>query len=262
MADALKIGIIGCLGRMGRVITEAVQEAPGAVFTAGSEIATHPEVGKPVGEGVILSGAAADVFAASDVVIDFTPPGNTAAHAALAATIGTAYIVGTTGLTDEDHAALSRAGESVAVVQAGNFSLGVNMLLALVRDAASRLGDEWDIEVVEMHHKHKVDAPSGTALMLGEAAAKGRGVALGDVRTPAREGLTGERAAGTIGFSAIRGGAVIGEHDVIFASGSERLVLSHKAENRRLFADGAVRAALWAAAQKPGRYSMTDVLGL
>ncbi|TNE65172.1 MAG: 4-hydroxy-tetrahydrodipicolinate reductase [Alphaproteobacteria bacterium] len=259
----MKVGILGCMGRMGRALTESVLENPATMLVAGSEVEVHPMIGQVVpGTDVEILNASARVFAAADVVLDFTPPGNTAAHAALAAETETAYIVGTTGLSDMDHAALDMAGQAAAIVQAGNFSLGVNLLMALVRDAAKALDDTWDIEVVEAHHRHKIDAPSGTALMLGEAAAEGRNVALATVRTPAREGLTGERIPGSIGFSAIRGGGVIGDHDVIFMAGSERLTLSHRAENRRLFADGAVKAALWAVAQKPGRYDMQHVLGL
>jgi 4-hydroxy-tetrahydrodipicolinate reductase len=250
------------MGRMGRAITTRIITEEGAAFVAGSEIAAHEGIGRLVpGTDVALTDSAEAVFRAADVVIDFTPPGQTAAHAALAAAAGTAYVVGTTGLTAADDRAMDAAGARVPLIQAGNYSLGVNMLMLLVREAAVRLGTDWDIEVVETHHRHKVDAPSGTALMLGEAAAEGRGKPLASLRTPAREGITGERTEGSIGFSAIRGGAVIGEHDVIFASESERLVLSHKAENRGLFADGAVRAALWLAACGPGRYSMADMLG-
>ncbi len=263
MTDTItRIGIIGCMGRMGQAILTRVQSDPAAAFSAGSEIASHPLAGSLVpGTDVVVANSAEAVFRDADVVIDFTPPGQTAAHAALAVETATPYVVGTTGLTAADHMALTVAGERVAVIQAGNFSLGVNMLMALVREAASKLDPSWDIEVVEMHHRHKVDAPSGTALMLGEAAAEGRGKSLEELRTPAREGITGERTDGTIGFAALRGGAVIGEHEVIFASESERLVLSHKAENRGLFADGAVKAALWLVRQSAGRYSMSDMLG-
>jgi len=262
MTDTVtRIGIIGCMGRMGQAILARVQSEPSAVFSAGSEIASHPLAGAVVPDTeIIVASAAEAVFHDADVVIDFTPPGQTAAHATLAAETGTPYVVGTTGLTAGDHMALSVAGEKVAVIQAGNFSLGINMLMALVREAAAKLDSSWDIDIVEMHHKHKVDAPSGTALMLGEAAAEGRGQPLDALRTPAREGITGERVDGSIGFAALRGGAVIGEHEVIFASESERLVLSHKAENRGLFADGAVKAALWLVHQPPARYSMSDML--
>ncbi|UTW59085.1 4-hydroxy-tetrahydrodipicolinate reductase [Kordiimonas sp. SCSIO 12603] len=257
----LKVGIIGGLGRMGQAIAAVLIGNKEAEITAVSEMASHSKIGTEV-YGVTLSDNTASVFASSDVVIDFTPPGNTAKHAKMAADTGVAFVVGTTGLTEEDHAALDAAGEKAVIIQAGNYSLGVNLLMGLTRQAAAKLGTDWDIEVVEMHHKHKVDAPSGTALMLGEAAAEGRGKPLSDLRADVRDGMTGEREEGSIGFATLRGGSVIGEHDVIFASGSERITLSHKAENRTLFADGAVRAALWTKGQNYGRYSMMDVLGL
>lgn len=263
MADRLKVGVVGCLGRMGQAIVAATDAVDEADFVSGSEVATHPKVGARMpGTQVIVGDSAKAVFKEADVVVDFTPPGNTAIHAALAAETKTPLVVGTTGYTEDDNAALDHAAEDTVVIQAGNYSLGVNLLMSLVKDAAAKLGTDFDIEVVEMHHRHKVDAPSGTALMLGEAAAEGRGGTLDDFRAGVRDGITGEREKGSIGFAALRGGAVIGEHDVIFASGSERLTLSHKAENRALFADGAVRAAIWAVSQKPGRYSMKDVLGL
>ncbi|MFC3053657.1 4-hydroxy-tetrahydrodipicolinate reductase [Kordiimonas pumila] len=263
MSLSLKVGVVGCLGRMGQAIIEVVSKTDGLVLVAGSEAVTHPKVGTCIpGTEVIITPDSNSVFEAADVVIDFTPPGNTAAHAVLAAEHKTALVVGTTGFSDTDNQSLDIAAEEVVIVQAGNYSLGVNLLKALTKQVAATLGTDWDIEIVEMHHRHKVDAPSGTAVMLGESAAEGRGTTLGTLRTPAREGITGERLEGSIGFSALRGGSVIGEHDVIFASGSERITLSHKAENRTLFADGAVRAALWTASQKKGRYSMMDVLGL
>ncbi|WP_417449250.1 4-hydroxy-tetrahydrodipicolinate reductase [Kordiimonas sp.] len=259
----VKIGILGAMGRMGREVAAAVIEAEGMEVVAVCDRPDHAHVGKRYpGAGASLVSGAAQVFLEADVVIDFTPPGATADHAALAVKHGKGLVVGTTGLSAADEAALDAAAKQVTIMQAGNYSLGVNLLMALVRDAASKLGPEWDIDILEMHHRHKVDAPSGTALMLGEAAAEGRGRELCDLRTPAREGITGEREEGTIGFAALRGGSVIGEHEVIFASPNERLVLAHKAENRGLFASGAVRAAKWLADQKPGRYSVKDMLGL
>ncbi|WP_417459395.1 4-hydroxy-tetrahydrodipicolinate reductase [Kordiimonas sp.] len=263
MADQVKVGILGVMGRMGQAVLKAVEENDDASFVAGCDRPRHPDIGAPItGTSVNLSATIEDVFEAADVVIDFTPPGDTAAHAGLAARHKKALVVGTTGLSGGDESALMIAAGSTRIMQAGNYSQGVNLLMALVRDAASKLGPEWDIDILEMHHRDKVDAPSGTALMLGDAAAEGRGASLDDLRTPAREGLTGERVEGTIGFAALRGGSVIGEHDVIFASGSERITLSHKAENRSLFADGAVRAALWLHSQPNGRYNMRHVLGL
>lgn len=261
MANNLKIGIVGCMGRMGQANVQAVMSSEGGVVVAGSEVPVHPAVGQLIpGTDVKVGDSAKEIFVQSDVVIDFTPPGNTAAHAAFAAETGTALVVGTTGLSELDEAALDEAAKGAVIVQAGNYSLGVNLLKALTKQVASKLGTDWDIEVVEMHHKHKVDAPSGTAIMLGESAAEGRGSDLADLRADVRDGITGEREEGSIGFASLRGGSVIGEHDVVFASPSERITLSHKAENRNLFADGAVRAALWTAGQKHGRYSMMDVL--
>ncbi|WP_245999381.1 4-hydroxy-tetrahydrodipicolinate reductase [Eilatimonas milleporae] len=245
MAD-IRVGLLGSEGRMGRAVTDALTDTVGMV----------------AGPAADRDGDAAAVFAGSDVVIDFTPPGHTARHAGLAAAHGTACVVGTTGLAAADHAAMDAAAMDVALVQAGNFSLGVNLLTAFTRRAAAILDDGWDIEILEMHHRHKVDAPSGTATLLGEAAAHGRGVALDDVARRSRDGVIGERPAGEIGFATLRGGSVIGEHEVIFAAGSERLVLAHRAEDRGLFARGALTAARWAATAAPGRYDMLDVLGL
>lgn len=242
----IKLGLLGAAGRMG----QAVQAAADGL--ADIMVVAAVDKGDPV----------RPVFEAADVVIDFTPPGHTAAHVAFAAEAGTAYVVGTTGLSDADQAALDAAGKTIAIVQAGNFSLGVNMLMALVEKAAASLPASFDIEVLEMHHRAKVDAPSGTATMLGEAAASGRAVQLKDVARRARDGVIGARPEGEIGFATLRGGAVIGEHSVIFAGDSERLELSHKAENRGLFADGALVAARFAARAQPARYSMVDVLGL
>lgn len=247
MTDAIiKLGLLGAGGRMGRAVQAAAQ------VLSDIEVAATADQGDAV----------ETVFEAADVVIDFTPPGNTAVHAGLAARSGTAYVVGTTGLTAEDHAALDAAGAQAAVVQAGNFSLGVNLLTSLVQRAAASLPSSFDIEILEMHHRAKVDAPSGTATMLGEAAAEGRAVQLESVARRSRDGVIGERPDGEIGFATLRGGAVIGEHSVMFAGASERLELTHKAENRGLFADGALVAARFAATAMPARYTMAQVLGL
>lgn len=259
----VKVGILGCMGRMGQALATATARSEQLSLVIGSERPGHDLVGKTApGSDVPITDQTAVVFDASDLVIDFTPPGNTEQHAVLAMEKNVQLLVGTTGMTDADQTALDRAAETVAVMQAGNYSLGVNLLMSMVREAAARLDEGWDVEVVEMHHKHKVDAPSGTALMLGEAAAEGRGTSLSALRTPAREGITGAREPGTIGFAALRGGSVIGEHSVILASESERITLSHRAENRDLFAAGAVKAAVWLSTQDPGRYTMRDVLGL
>lgn len=259
----VKVGILGCMGRMGQALTSATIQSETLSLVIGSERAGHALIGKTApGSDIPVTDQADTVFEASDLVIDFTPPGDTIRHATLAEQKGVRLLVGTTGLTEADDAALDRAAQSVAIMQAGNYSLGINVLLSLVRQAAARLDEGWDIDVLEMHHKHKVDAPSGTALMLGEAAAEGRGKSLPELRTPAREGITGEREPGSIGFAALRGGSVIGEHSVILTSDSERITVSHRAENRNLFATGAVQAAAWLSRQGPGRYSMRDVLGL
>ncbi|GHF15425.1 4-hydroxy-tetrahydrodipicolinate reductase [Kordiimonas sediminis] len=258
-----QIGILGAMGRMGQAIAATISATEGATIGGAADRPTHDMVGKPYPfADVTLGGSIEDLFRSSDVVIDFTPPGSTAHHAGIAAQTGKPLIVGTTGLKAADHAALDDAAASTVIVQAGNFSLGVNLLTALTQKAASILGDDWDIEILEMHHRNKVDAPSGTAEMLGEAAASGRQVNLEDVACRSREGIIGARPSGEIGFATLRGGSVIGEHEVVFASDSERITLSHRAENRGLFAGGAVRAAVWAQGKPAGRYTMLDVLGL
>jgi 4-hydroxy-tetrahydrodipicolinate reductase len=201
-------------------------------------------------------------FARARAVVDFTSPEATVGFAKLAAQARLVHVVGTTGLAPEHHRALDLAAPHATIIQAGNMSLGVNLLTKLTQKVAEALDIEWDIEVVEAHHRLKVDAPSGTALMLGEAAAQGRGTTLEQAKTPARDGITGTRATGSIGFSAIRGGDIVGEHDVIFATEGERIVLRHMATDRAIFARGALKAAHWGLAQKPGRYDMMDVLGL
>jgi 4-hydroxy-tetrahydrodipicolinate reductase len=201
------------------------------------------------------------VFAQADGVLDFTAPGATVAFAELAAQARIVHVVGTTGLGEDDFAKLEAAARHARIVQSGNMSLGVNLLAGLVRKVAATLGEDFDIEVLEMHHRMKVDAPSGTALLLGEAAAEGRQISLRERSVRSRDGHTGARNPGDIGFAALRGGSVVGDHTVIFAGAGERLELSHRAEDRGLFARGAVKAALWAFDKKPGYYTMTDVLG-
>jgi len=203
-----------------------------------------------------------EVFAGVRAVLDFTTPEATLAHADIAAQARLVHVIGTTGFGDEDLVRLAAAARHATVIRAGNMSMGVNLLSVLTRKVAAALDADFDIEIVEMHHRHKVDVPSGTALMLGEAAAEGRGVALGDVADRGRDGQTGARKRGDIGFAALRGGDVVGEHDVIFAADGERVVLRHIATDRMIFARGAVKAALWGMSRKPGEYSMLDVLGL
>ena len=212
--------------------------------------------------GVTITDDPLPAFARARAVVDFTSPEATVGFAKLAAQARLVHVVGTTGLAPEHHHALDLAAPHATIIQAGNMSLGVNLLTKLTQKVAEALDIEWDIEVVEAHHRLKVDAPSGTALMLGEAAAQGRGTTLEQAKTPARDGITGARTTGSIGFSAIRGGDIVGEHDVIFATEGERIVLRHMATDRAIFARGALKAAHWGLAQKPGRYDMMDVLGL
>lgn len=239
------IGIYGSAGRMGRAIAEAA-EAAGAYVAGGADARDDP----------------APLAGFADVLVDFSAASALDAHLTAARDAGTPILIGTTGLTAAHHQAIDEAAAEIAVLQTGNTSLGVTLLGLLVRQAAERLGSEWDIEIVEMHHRHKQDAPSGTAIQLGEAAAAGRGVPLSEVRVDGRAGLVGARTEGTIGFASLRGGSVIGDHSVVFAMEGERVELSHRAEDRVVFANGAVRAALWLAGRAPGRYRMGDVLGL
>ncbi len=261
----MKIGIVGCAGRMGRMVVAEVLSTDGAELAGGTEAPGSEFIGQDidgVGAGIKVGDDAGALFRASDAVIDFTVPAATVVHAGLAGENGCALIVGTTGLEDEHMDALAGAAEKTVIVQAANMSVGVNLLLGLTEQVAGALGDDYDIEIFEMHHRHKVDAPSGTALALGQAAAAGRGVDLNQVSQRVRDGHTGPRNPGDIGFASLRGGDVAGDHTVIFAGDGERIELTHKAGNRSVFARGAVLAALWTAKQKPGLYSMRDVLGL
>ena len=263
-----KIGIVGCAGRMGRMLIREVLATPGCALSGGTE-AQGDAIGMDLGllaggnaAGIVVGADAKALFAASDVVIDFTVPAATKAHADLAAVTGKALIVGTTGLGADVLAAIEAAAKKAPVVRSANMSVGVNVLLALTQKLAATLGDDYDIEIVEMHHRHKVDAPSGTALALGEAAAKGRGVSLSNAARRTRDGQVGARPKGEIGFATLRGGDVVGDHTVMFAAEGERIEITHKASSRELFAKGAVRAAVWAAGRAPGLYAMTDVLDL
>jgi 4-hydroxy-tetrahydrodipicolinate reductase len=265
----IKIGIVGAAGRMGKMLIEEVGLTPGAVLAAAAERAGHEAVGQDAGTfaglkpcGVKIGAGAEDVFKASDIVIDFTVPKATAAHAALAAAGKKALVIGTTGIEGAEAQAIRDAGRTVPIVWAPNMSAGVNLMFALTERVAKALGPDYDIEILEMHHKHKVDAPSGTALGLGQAAAKGRGVELAKVAARGRDGITGARKSGAIGFAALRGGDVVGDHTVIFAGEGERLELVHKGSSRRIYSRGALRAALWVKDKKPGVYDMADVLGI
>lgn len=264
----MKIGIIGCAGRMGRALIQQVLDTPGCSLAGGTE-----QPGAFIGQdlGTLIGAAPLNIkvtedpgalFAVSDVVIDFTVATAAVDHARLAAQHRTPLVVGTTGFDAEGLVVLKAAAQETVIMHAPNMSVGVNVLFALTEKLAATLGPEFDIDILEMHHKHKVDAPSGTALGLGEAAAKGRGVKLADVARRTRDGITGARPTGEIGFATLRGGDVIGDHTVIFAADGERIELSHKASSRTIFARGAVRAALWTKGRPPGLYSMRDVLGL
>ncbi len=269
MADTIGIAVTGASGRMGQMLIRTIAETDGVHLAAAIERTGHDWVGQDVGQamggaasGVVVTDDAGKAIAAADVVIDFTAPEATLAFSAICADAGVAHVIGTTGMTDAQIAELQPASHSCAIVRAGNMSLGVNLLVQLTKRVAAALDEDFDIEVIEAHHHHKVDAPSGTALMLGEAAAQGRGVALSDVRDSGRDGITGARKRGDIGFSAIRGGDIVGEHDVMFAGAGERIVLRHMATDRVLFARGAIRAAKWTQGKAPGAYDMMDVLGL
>jgi 4-hydroxy-tetrahydrodipicolinate reductase len=269
MSEKPGIVITGASGRMGRMLIDLVLASDKARLVGCVERAGHEWIGQDIGValgrapvGVSVTDDPLEAFAQAQAVIDFTTPAATVDFAALAAQARAVHVIGTTGLDHEHLAAIARAAHHAVIVRAGNMSLGVNLLVRMTRLVAEALDADWDIEVVEAHHRMKVDAPSGTALMLGEAAAEGRGVRLADVRDAGRDGITGARARGDIGFASIRGGDIVGELDVIFATAGERIVLRHIATDRAVFARGALRAALWGQMQKPGEYDMMDVLGL
>jgi 4-hydroxy-tetrahydrodipicolinate reductase len=253
LSAPIRIAIAGALGRMGHAVAAVVEAREGAQVSARFD--------RPGAEGEGLV-ALEDALSAADVVVDFTTPAASAALARAAATRGgPALVIGSTGASQQERAAIAEAAGQVPIVFAGNYSLGVNMLMGLVAQAAKALGPDYDIEVFEAHHRHKVDAPSGTALMLGEAAARGRGVKLDEVKETVRDGITGPRPRGQIGFSVVRGGGIVGEHSVIFAADDEILTLSHSGRDRALFARGAVEAACWVVGKPAGLYDMQDVLG-
>lgn len=268
MSD-MRLIVAGAGGRMGRALVRAIAESQGAVLAGALEAPGSELLGKDSGvlaglpaNGIKLS---ADLWAMSqdaDGILDFTVPAATIANVAIAAERGIVHVIGTTGLSGSDNAVIKSVTNRAVVVQSGNMSLGVNLLAAVVKRVAKALDQSFDIEIVETHHRMKVDAPSGTAVLLGEAAAAGREVDLAQERVAVRDGQTGARVPGTIGFATLRGGTVVGEHKVIFAGAGERLELAHLAEDRGLFAQGAVKAALWGRGRAPGLYSMADVLGL
>jgi len=269
-ATPMKLAVVGAGGRMGQTLIRLINETPGAVLAGAMERAGSPHIGRDAGEiaglgtlGVEVTDDALGVFVGVEAVLDFTTPGATVEFSELAAQARIVHVIGTTGCSAEDDAKIHAAARHAVVIKSGNMSLGVNLLSVLVKQAAKALGsDDFDIEILEMHHKHKVDAPSGTALLLGEAAADGRDIGLGQHSVRVRDGHTGPREAGAIGFAALRGGSVVGDHSVILAGPGERITLSHHAEDRSIFARGAIKAALWGKGRKPGLYSMLDVLGL
>jgi 4-hydroxy-tetrahydrodipicolinate reductase len=269
MTTRLNIAVAGCAGRMGRQLVTAAHDA-GHALSGGSEAPGSAFLGRDLGSiagldalGVPAHAGLTEAASGADVWIDFTIPSATLMALAMLPRLDVpAAVIGTTGFSEAEEAQIEAASETMAIVKAGNYSLGVNLLEALVKQAASRLGEDWDIEILETHHRRKVDAPSGTALMLGDAAASGRGQSLSDVRSGPYDGPDAKREPGTIGFSVRRSGDVIGDHEVTLASDMEILSLRHTALDRAVFAHGAIKAAEWAARQSPGLYDMGDVLGV
>lgn len=266
----MKLVVVGAAGRMGQTLIRLIQETKGVTLHAAVERDGSPFIGKDAGElagtgpnGILITSDALNAFLNAEGVIDFTAPASSVEFSELTAQARIVHVIGTTGCTPSDEARFEAAGRHARVVKSGNMSLGVNLLGVLTRQAAKALdANNWDIEILEMHHKHKVDAPSGTALLLGQEAAKGRAIDLDAHSVRVRDGHTGARENGTIGFATLRGGSVIGDHSVIFSGEGERIELSHSAGDRSIFARGALTAALWAFDKKPGYYSMLDVLGL
>ncbi|MDF2369953.1 MAG: 4-hydroxy-tetrahydrodipicolinate reductase [Rhizobiaceae bacterium] len=269
MAD-MRLVIVGAAGRMGQALVRAIADRDGAVVCGAVERQGSPLLGKDIGElagtgpsGILVCDDPQAVFAKADGVIDFTSPAVSVEFAALTAQMGLVHVIGTTGLEAQHENSIARAAEGATIIKSGNMSLGVNLLSVLVQQAAKALeAADWDIEVLEMHHKHKVDAPSGTAYLLAKAAAQGRDIDLESHSVRVRDGQTGPREPGTIGFATLRGGSVVGEHSVILAGEGETVELTHRALDRTIFARGAIKAALWGQGRKPGLYSMLDVLGL
>ncbi|WP_350335774.1 4-hydroxy-tetrahydrodipicolinate reductase [Coralliovum pocilloporae] len=268
MSD-MRLVVVGAAGRMGQALIRAIDEIDGAVLSGAIEREGSDALGRDAGElaglgplGVPVTDDPLSAFLEADGVVDFTSPDATCSFAELCAQVRIVHVIGTTGCEPRHDEAIEAAARHATIVKSGNMSLGVNLLAGLVRKAAAALDEDFDIEVLEMHHKHKVDAPSGTALLLGEAAAEGRGIDLKARSVRVRDGITGARGRGDIGFATLRGGSVIGEHSVIFAGEGERIELTHQAQDRAIFARGAIKAALWAHGRKRGLYSMADVLGL
>lgn len=269
MGNGPGLVVTGASGRMGQTLIRLAQATDKLHLVACVERSGHPWIGRDVGEamggapiGVKVTDDALEAFAKAQAVVDFTSPAATVEFAALAAQARAVHVIGTTGLEPDHIARIEAAARHATIIRAGNMSLGLNLLVRMTQKVAAALDADWDVEIVEAHHRMKVDAPSGTALMLGQAAAEGRGVSLDDTKVSGRDGITGARAKGSIGFSAIRGGDIVGEHDVIFAGEGERVILRHIATDRAIFARGALRAAVWGQGRKPGHYDMMDVLGI
>jgi len=269
MTEQPGIVVTGVSGRMGQMLIKTITASEKVKLVGALERTGHEWIGQDVGIamggaplGVQVSDDPLEAFVRAQAIIDFTAPSATVEFAALAAQARAVHVIGTTGLSDDDLAAISAAARHAVIVRAGNMSLGVNLLVQLTKKVSAVLDEDFDIEIIEAHHNMKVDAPSGTALMLGEAAAEGRGKNLKDISDSGRDGITGARKRGDIGFTSIRGGDIVGEHDVLFAAAGERITLRHVATDRALFARGALRAAIWGQGQPPGEYSMMDVLGL
>ena len=262
MSELPGIVVTGASGKMGQSLIAAILASDKCRLVGALERPGHDWIGRDAGGGIMITDDPLEVFAVAQAVVDFTAPAATVGFAALAAQARAVHVIGTTGLSADDLTKISAAAHHAVIIRAGNMSVGVNLLVQLTRRIAAALDEDFDIEIIEAHHRSKVDAPSGTALMLGQAAAEGRGVTLYDVADRGRDGLTGARGRGHIGFSAIRGGDIIGEHDVMFAAPGERIILRHMATDRNIFVRGALRAALWGQAKSPGEYDMMDVLGL
>lgn len=265
----MRLAVMGASGRMGRALTLAINNNSETQIGGGTERSGSDAIGLDIGTlngldpiGLTISDDPVELFTKVDGILDFTSPAASLKFAELSAQARIVHVIGTTGFTPEDEEKLTAASNHAVIIKAGNMSLGVNLLVALTRKVAGLLDESFDIEILEMHHRHKVDAPSGTSLMLGKAAAEGRGVEITEKSVRTRDGLTGPRKSGDIGFANLRGGSVAGDHTVIFAGDGERIELTHKADDRSIFANGAVKAALWGKGKAPGLYSMADVLGI
>ena len=267
--NPLKLGVAGASGRMGRTLIEFISDRQDAEVAGATERDGHPWINRSIADcisasdcGRLISSDPEEAFRSVDAIIDFTTPDNTVSNASVAARHRIVHVIGTTGLENSHLASISKAAESTVVVRAGNMSLGVNLLVGLTRQVAAALDEDFDIEIFETHHRYKVDAPSGTAFMLGQAAASGRGLDSKKARAVFHVGSSGSRTRGSIGYSSVRGGDIVGEHDAIFAADGERLILRHIATDRAIYARGAVAAAIWGHGRPNGEYSMADVLGL